>query len=231
MVRPLSKKWELGSIMNQPKRYLDIVLDIRKMISQENIRPGDKIPSERELAETLKVGRSTIREALRSLELLGLIETRRGEGTFLADHRNHQLVEVLSTFILQDNQSQRDVWETRLIHEIAAIQTICKNDAVCRLPVWESFSQRLDEGEGFPREDLIREMMVLSGNRLSLKIWLLLTQYSGNPYKDRVSLAETAMMKDILDAIRQQNAEKAASGLKFWIDWLQKESKKDDNDT
>jgi GntR family transcriptional repressor for pyruvate dehydrogenase complex len=95
--------------MNQSKRYLDIVRDIQDMIRHEKIRPGDRIPSERELAETLQVGRSTIREALRSLELLGLIETRRGEGTFLADHRNHKLVEVLSTFILQDGQSVKDV--------------------------------------------------------------------------------------------------------------------------
>ncbi|MFD1030398.1 FadR/GntR family transcriptional regulator [Metaplanococcus flavidus] len=217
--------------MNQPKRYLDIVLDIRKMISQERIRPGDRIPSERELAETLKVGRSTIREALRSLELLGLIETRRGEGTFLADHRNHQLVEVLSTFILQDNQSQRDVWETRKIHEIAAVQTICSDKAVSELPVWKGFLQRIDDGDGFLREDLIREMIVLSGNRLSLKIWLLLAQYSGNPYKDRITPAESEMVKGILNSISQQNVEKAVSELRNWVDWLQKESKKDDNDT
>lgn len=217
--------------MNQPKRYLDIVLDIRKMISQENIRPGDRIPSERELAETLKVGRSTIREALRSLELLGLIETRRGEGTFLSDHRNHRLVEVLSSFILQDSQSQKDVWETRMIHEISAIQTICGNEAASQLPVWDSFSQRIEEEEGFLREDLVKEIMVLSGNRLSLKIWLLLAQYSGNPYKSRITMDEPAMIEDILAAIRQQDAEKAASSLKTWIAWLQKESKKDDDDT
>lgn len=217
--------------MNQPKRYLDIVLDIRKMISQENLRPGDRIPSERELAETLKVGRSTIREALRSLELLGLIETRRGEGTFLADHRNHQLVEVLSTFILQDNQSQKDVWETRKMHEAAALQIICGNDAVSRLPVWDGFSQRLDDAEGFIREDLIREMIVLSGNRLSLKIWLLLAQYSGNPYKDRVTPDESAMIKKILNSISQQNVEEAVHALNTWLDWLQKGSKKDDNDS
>lgn len=217
--------------MNQPKRYLDIVLDIRKMISQENIRPGDRIPSERELAEILKVGRSTIREALRSLELLGLIETRRGEGTFLADHRNHQLVEVLSTFILQDNKSQEDVWETRKIHEIAAMHKICGDEAVSKLPVWDGFLQLIDNGEGFLREDLIREMIVLSGNRLSLKIWLLLAQYSGNPYKERITPDESEMMKEILNSISQQNVEKAVSALGQWIDWLQKESKKDDDDT
>ena len=56
-----------------------------------------------------KSGRSTIREALRSLELLGLIETRRGEGTFLADFRKHQLVEVLAEFIMQQPDSILDV--------------------------------------------------------------------------------------------------------------------------
>ena len=82
------------------KMYLQIVRELRLLIEKENIRPGGKIPSERELAERLQVGRSTVREALRSLELLGLIETRRGEGTFLTDFRKHKLVEILSTFIL-----------------------------------------------------------------------------------------------------------------------------------
>lgn len=217
--------------MNQPKRYLDIVLDIRKMINQENIRPGDRIPSERELAERLKVGRSTIREALRSLELLGLIETRRGEGTFLSDHRNHQLVEVLSTFILQDNQSQEDVQETRKIHELSAIRSICQNDATSQLSVWDSFSKRLTDEEGFLRSDFIRELMVLSGNRLSLKIWILLEQYSGHPYKGRISSDETMMIKNILAAIRQQDADKAAAALSGWIDWLQKENEENDHNS
>lgn len=217
--------------MNQPKRYLDIVLDIRKMINQENIRPGDRIPSERELAERLKVGRSTIREALRSLELLGLIETRRGEGTFLSDHRNHQLVEVLSTFILQDNQSQEDVQETRKIHELSAIRSICQNDATSQLSVWDSFSKRLTDEEGFLRSDFIRELMVLSGNRLSLKIWILLEQYSGHPYKGRISSDETMMITNILAAIRQQDADKAAAALTGWIDWLQKENEENDHNS
>src|SRR5690606_2508314 len=160
--------------MNQSKRFLDIVTDIRDMIRREKIRPGDRIPSERELAETLQVGRSTLREALRSLELLGLIETRRGEGTVLSDNSNHNVVEVLSTFILQDNQSQEDVWETRLMHEVAAIRLICQNEALDGIRVWDSFRKKLESEENILREDFVREVMVLSGNRLSLKIWFLL---------------------------------------------------------
>jgi GntR family transcriptional regulator, transcriptional repressor for pyruvate dehydrogenase complex len=216
--------------MNQSKRYLDIVRDLRDMIRQEKIRPGDRIPSERELAEMLQVGRSTIREALRSLELLGLIETRRGEGTFLADHRNHMLVEVLSTFILQDYQSQKDVRETRLMHEMAAIQTICSSEAISQMDVWDSFRMRLlDEESGFQREDFVRELMVLSGNRLSLKIWFLLHQYSGNPYNGTVSEPEKELLLNILAAIEQQQTDKAAQEFKTWSDWLLKERMRNDS--
>ena len=216
--------------MNQSKRYLDIVRDIRDMIRQEKIKPGDRIPSERELAETMQVGRSTLREALRSLELLGLIETRRGEGTFLSDHRNHKLVEVLSTFVLQDNQSHEDVWETRLLHEVAAIQAICRNEAASQMKVWESLRLRLED-ESFLREDFVRELMVLSGNRLSLKIWFLLKQYSGNPYDGTVSSEEIGSMNDILAAIERQDADTAIHGFKAWSGWLQKERIRNGNDS
>lgn len=216
--------------MNQPKRYLDIVLNIRKMIRQEDIRPGDRIPSERELAERLEVGRSTIREALRSLELLGLIETRRGEGTFLSDHRNHRLVEVLSTFILQDNQSQEDVRKTRLIHELAAVKAICQNDAHSQLLVWDSFRKLLLEDDSFQREDFVRELMVLSENRLSLKIWFLLQQYSGKPYEEAVSESEKELILKILAAIEQQQTETAIREYMAWCDLLQKgRMQNDDN--
>ncbi|MBO1915492.1 FadR family transcriptional regulator, partial [Microvirga sp. 3-52] len=91
------------------KMYLDIVHELRYIIKNEGIKTGGKLPSERVLAERLQVGRSTIREALRSLELLGLIETKRGEGTFLADFQKHQFVEVLADFIMQQPDSVVDV--------------------------------------------------------------------------------------------------------------------------
>lgn len=55
---------------------------LRQLIKIEKIQAGEKLPSERVLSERLGVGRSSVREALRSLELLGLIETRHGEGRF-----------------------------------------------------------------------------------------------------------------------------------------------------
>src|SRR5476649_2400578 len=94
------------------------------MINADGLKSGDKIPSERELSERLSVGRSSVREALRALELLGVIETRRGEVTFIKDFHDHQLVQLLSTFILQDEKSQRDVFVTKCMIEMDCLRLL-----------------------------------------------------------------------------------------------------------
>ena len=54
-------------------------------MEEDGLVAGDRLPSERELSSRLNVGRSSVREALRALELVGLIETRGGEGTFIVN--------------------------------------------------------------------------------------------------------------------------------------------------
>ena len=62
----------------------EAVLDaLTAFISDAQIEPGSKLPTERELTERLQVGRSTVREALKRWEALGIVETRKGSGTFL----------------------------------------------------------------------------------------------------------------------------------------------------
>ncbi|RIN85087.1 FadR family transcriptional regulator, partial [Mammaliicoccus sciuri] len=89
------------------KGLIKIVEQIQSIIVEKNIQVGEKLPSERFLSETLNVGRSSIREALRALELLGVIHTRRGEGTFLSDMYQHQLFDLIGRFLIH-NESQLD---------------------------------------------------------------------------------------------------------------------------
>lgn len=60
------------------KVYQEVLEEIRNYIVDHQLQDGDRLPSERELAEQLNAGRSSVREALRAIELLGLIETRHG---------------------------------------------------------------------------------------------------------------------------------------------------------
>lgn len=206
---------------NQSKKmFLQIVRELRLLIQNENIRQGEKLPSERELAERLQVGRSTVREALRSLELLGLIETRRGEGTFLADFRKHKLVDVLSTFIMQDPKALQDVHITRELHEKEAIRIVAGSTKLNQLPVWTSLLKQLQEHGTIVREDLIREILISSNNRLSLKMWFLLKQYGEEPYQGNTEIEENDYIQDLLIAILDGEIERAITSYTAWTIWL-----------
>ncbi|MCK1991829.1 GntR family transcriptional regulator [Peribacillus muralis] len=144
------------------------------MIEADSLLPGDKIPSERELSDRLNVGRSSVREALRALELLGLIETRRGEGTFIRDFQEHKLVELLGTFFLQDKKVQQDLAETKRLIEIDCLRIVAffaKAEDIKRLVGWV-------KAEEFRDDDFFLRIAILNRNRLLERIWRIVNSYA-----------------------------------------------------
>ncbi len=71
--------------INHVKTYMEIVEQISRMIRHQELMPGDKLPSERALSIELETGRQCLREALSVLEVLGLIEVKKGRGTFVRE--------------------------------------------------------------------------------------------------------------------------------------------------
>jgi GntR family transcriptional repressor for pyruvate dehydrogenase complex len=67
-----------------------IIEQVRDLITSGRLQPGDRLPAERELAQTLSASRSALREAICALESLGLLEVRPGQGTFLAARRQNR---------------------------------------------------------------------------------------------------------------------------------------------
>src|SRR6202451_4571757 len=78
-------------VIRRNKVYEEVAQQIERLILKK-LRPGDKLPSERELAEMLGVSRSSIRDAIRSLELVGLVEPRQGAGTIVREPSAESLV-------------------------------------------------------------------------------------------------------------------------------------------
>src|ERR1051326_3600983 len=76
--------------------YEEIVRQIKTMISEGRLKSGDQLPPERDLAEKFVVSRTSVREALRALESVGLIEIRPGEGAFVKEVSVEALVEPLA---------------------------------------------------------------------------------------------------------------------------------------
>ncbi|MFZ5945436.1 MAG: FadR/GntR family transcriptional regulator [Bacillota bacterium] len=97
------------------KMYIKIADQIKSLINEGVLKVGDRLPSERELSAQFNVSRSTVRESLTSLEILGLIEVRTGLGTFVC--KPNQLDNNIIGEELESNISPTELFEARLIIE------------------------------------------------------------------------------------------------------------------
>jgi DNA-binding FadR family transcriptional regulator len=104
-----------------PVKIADQLTD---MISKHRFQPGDKLPNELELAEELQVSRATLREALRILSTRGLVEARRGIGTFVTQsksiHADYDILKIQNT-----NVTAKELYEMRLMFEPQAAYYAC----------------------------------------------------------------------------------------------------------
>src|SRR6056297_390781 len=102
------------------KIYQQVSEEIQNMILNGELKLGDKLPAERKMAEMLDVSRTSVREALRSLEIIGIIESRQGEGNFISENFDQVGLEPMSLIFTLKNGKFRDILEIRNILEIEA---------------------------------------------------------------------------------------------------------------
>lgn len=92
------------------------------MINRE-LRPGDKIPTEAEMAENMGVGRNSIREAIKILVYLGVLEIRRAEGTFVCEGFSESMIDpMIYGIILDKEDSYENLMELREMIEVGVLQ-------------------------------------------------------------------------------------------------------------
>lgn len=109
------------------RAYEDIVDQIRKLIEKGRLRQGDQLPVEKELSETFKVSRLTVREAILSLETMNLVDRRQGNGTYVIASSEEALVGPLAAVLVQEKDSLLDVFAVREIIEPEIARLAAKN--------------------------------------------------------------------------------------------------------
>jgi GntR family transcriptional repressor for pyruvate dehydrogenase complex len=99
-----------------PQQIVSRLLDL---IQQRHLGPGDRLPAERELAATMGVSRSSLREALRALTVLGVTDMRHGTGTYVSSLEPELLVRHLSFVLSLSDQASDQLFEARKVVEPA----------------------------------------------------------------------------------------------------------------
>src|SRR3989449_10486876 len=101
------------------RRYEQVADQIRRLISDGTLKPGDLLPPERELAVKLGVGRSSVRDAVRTLEVMGILEPRQGRGTGVRDLSTDSLVVPLASVLTRKREMVAELLDVRRVLEPA----------------------------------------------------------------------------------------------------------------
>ena len=95
----------------------EIIAQIVDLIARGALKPGQRLPAERQLCKQFGVGRTSLREALRSLAVMGILDGRVGEGTFVCTDNEKYLANTLQLGLLFDAKGVQDLLEARLMLE------------------------------------------------------------------------------------------------------------------
>jgi GntR family transcriptional repressor for pyruvate dehydrogenase complex len=133
----------------KPKKiYEEVAETIYEMIRNGQLKPGQKLESVQQLAESFQVSRSAIREALTSLRAMGLVEMKQGEGTFIREFESNQIIFPLSTVILMNKEDVANLLEVRKIIELGTAAAAAKKRTTKQLMTMEKALEEMKASSG-----------------------------------------------------------------------------------
>jgi GntR family transcriptional repressor for pyruvate dehydrogenase complex len=225
MPAPLKSGFE---VIRRNKVYEEVAKQIERLILKK-LKPGDKLPSERELAEMLQVSRSSIRDAIRGLELMGLVEPRQGAGTIVRELTAGSLVNPFANALKHQQEMVGELLDFRKMLEPPLAARAATHASPEELAEMEEILQRqeakLSRGEVSIAEDaeFHYTIALASGNSVVLKVLDILMdllrdtrerslQLKGRPQKS------LAGHRRILAAIKRHDAEAAKAAMRRHIE-------------
>jgi GntR family transcriptional regulator, transcriptional repressor for pyruvate dehydrogenase complex len=215
--------------VRKTKVYEQIAQQLQRMILDGLMKVGDKLPPERELAEMLQVSRGSLRDAIHTLELMGLVEARQGEGTVVCNPSANSLINPLATVLLRQRELIGDLLEFRRMIEPTLAARAAANAADQELAFMEDILRRqkekVDRGELAIEEDSEFHYSIAraAGNSVVLKVldaFMDLLRES----RERSLQLEGRLQKSytghrrILNAIRRHDAPAAEAAMRQHID-------------
>lgn len=178
----------------KPKKIYEEVADaLQEAIRSGKLKPGTKLESVQQLAESFQVGRSAIREALTALKAMGLIEMRQGEGTYVKEFQAEDLTFPLATAMLMNQQDVMHLLEIRKIIETGTASTAAKKHTSEDLEKLETALNGMKAALG--DEEL--------GETADLQFHLAISEATQNPMLTNLLLNVADLMQETMKETRR----------------------------
>lgn len=173
-----------SSLLSRASLRDSVQYSVKNFIIDNQLRPGDLLPPEAKLAHQLGVSRSSLREAIRALQILGVVESRHGSGTYVGSFDMATLQESLTFSIRISSDSDallalREVLEVRSVlerHMIREIAATCSDDQLAQLEeITHQMAIKAKAGLTFAEEDIAFHEALYAGLGNSLFVQLVRT--------------------------------------------------------
>ncbi len=199
--------------------YEEVFANIKQYIVDNRLRAGDKLPTETELSASMGVGRSAVREALKSLQMLGILDSKQKEGMVVREFKFDPIVENLEYGLLQNEHKLIELMDLRIALELSFLETAIDHSTYAQLQRLRDIVARMesvaplghpmiDEDMAFHVElyanvdnELLRQLIAVFW-----KVFLKMKNHSGvnwDPAPDQTA----AMHRRILEAFAVKDAD------------------------
>lgn len=176
---------------NKKKIFLEILEDLKGQLNAGTLQAGDKLPSERSMAEQLGVSRASVREAIRALEIIGLLRCVQGDGNYLVDDLRDSLVEPIAFMFAL---SGGDIMTALNLREALELKTAELAAAACTKKDAEELQcllKRLDNGG-----------CELDRAEIDMELHYQIANMAGNPLIFSMLNAASSLVETIIKGIR-----------------------------
>jgi GntR family transcriptional repressor for pyruvate dehydrogenase complex len=215
--------------LTRERLYEQIADHLQEMIVKRGLRPGDRLPPERELCSLFGVSRTVIREATKTLAARGLVSIEVGRGTFIADGTGQAALESLSRHFRADQASLGELHEARLILEPAiaalAARRIDPAGEERLRAIMGRLAASVDDAEAWLRTDqeFHQALAEISGNRVLLMFLTSIVDLLQQARRLSLSRWKTmdeavAMHRDILTAVCSRDPDAAGRAMQRHIE-------------
>ncbi len=169
-----------------------VMEQIRALITEGKISSGDRLPTEREMADQFGVSRTVIRDAIKILSGHGILDVRHGSGIFVASVNSQQVIERLSEVVLIEPHSMQSLFDVRVVLETASIAWAAERVSKMQC---EALLELLDQSDEIVSgNSILSEDQLITLGEMDSTFHLQICTYANNPVLD-------LLMKNLLDLL------------------------------
>lgn len=218
----------------EEKAYARVIEKVKKMILSGELKPGEKLPPEREFAEKLEVSRNSVREAIRIMDMMGIVSSQQGSGNYVTCEFQKSITETMAMMFAMDQVNDKQISQVRYSLEVLAFTLALNRVREEDLAKMEECVEKLDKN-GDSKNNATLDKIIhytlarASGNQLLIDILeacsgvfdILIEDMRYGILKNENRKTElNECHRHLVDALREGDREKGLQALKWHFEMI-----------